>query len=282
MTNNLYNILVPISFSQKDKWAIAKAIELSNALHCHIHFVHVVPMFPVPSFLFGAELFFANTFAKAEDAGKKLKELQKKYQYHLCGNGKIEISVLHGYPQAALKKYVEYYGIDMVIKGLPKFNFVQRVFSSVSISVLARKINIPVLAINASGLVSHFKKILLPVNTHVPLRRIRIAVILGRYFKSTIYVLSLRKTGDNNFSLLNTTLEVIQSLTSIPIQSIILEGKNLAEATFDFSKKINADLIMISHKKEFFLPGLWNTITKKLLSYKSKIPVLTVADDTAA
>ena len=61
-----------------------------------------------------------------------------------------------------------------------------------------------------------------------------------------------------------------------PVQSIMVEGKNLAKATLDFSKKINADLIMVSSVKEFCLPGFWNKFTKKILSYKSDIPVITV------
>jgi len=109
------------------------------------------------------------------------------------------------------------------------------------------------------------------------MRRIRMAAMLGRYFKSTIYVLTLRKENNNHpVPVLTESLEIIQSLTTIPVQSFILEGKNLAQATLNFSKKINADLIMITSKKEFFLPGLWNNFTRKLLSYKSKIPVITV------
>ena len=42
MPKQLFNILVPVDFSAKDKWAIAKAIELANSLDCNIHFVHVV------------------------------------------------------------------------------------------------------------------------------------------------------------------------------------------------------------------------------------------------
>ena len=93
----------------------------------------------------------------------------------------------------------------------------------------------------------------------------RLVAILNR----TIYVLSVR---NSHLPLLSETLEIIQSLTTIPVQSIMLEGKNLAQATLDFSKKINADLIMISSIKEFCLPGFWNKFTKKLLSYQSNYP----------
>ncbi len=278
MPGNLYNILVEVDFSAKNKWAIAKAIELANTLKCNIHLVHVIQTFRIPFITPDSGLCFGRTsFAQSEYAGKMLKELKDQYQHHLCSGGKIEISVVHGHSKKALLMYIEKYGMDIVIKGMARFSLLHRVLSAVSISSLARKTSVPVLAVMSSGLVSHFKKIVLPLNENVPMRRIRLATELGRYFKSTIYVLSLRKDGnDNHLPILNETLEIIQSLTTIPVQSFILEGKNLAKTTLDFSKKINADLIMITSMKEYYLPGLWNRITKKLLSYHSKIPVLTV------
>jgi hypothetical protein len=71
-------------------------------------------------------------------------------------------------------------------------------------------------------------------------------------------------------------LEIIQSISTTPVQGIILEGKNLAKSTIDFAKKINGDLIMIYPLKEFNLPGWWSRLTNKLLSYGSRVPVLTM------
>ncbi|MEX6690619.1 universal stress protein [Danxiaibacter flavus] len=277
MPNTLYNILVPVDFTARSKWAIAKAIELANTFTCNIHLVHVVSSFAIP--VIGSDTGYVWSYDATTDmeyAGKKLALLKAQYENHLCSGGKIEISVLHGHPQAVLADYIDKYKMDLVIKGLSRFNLLHRIWSTVSISSLARKTNVPVLAVRSSGLISHFKKIVLPLHDHVPMRRIRFAAMLGRYFKSTIYVLSLKKDNGADIPILNDTLEIIQSLTTIPVQSFILEGKNLAKATLDFSKKINADLIMITSMKEYCLPGLWNKITQKLLSYKSNIPVLTV------
>jgi len=41
MANKLYNILVPVDFTYKNKWAITKAVELSNSFNCNIHLVYV-------------------------------------------------------------------------------------------------------------------------------------------------------------------------------------------------------------------------------------------------
>ena len=278
MPNYFYNILVPVDFSNRSKWAMAKAVELANTFKCNIHLVHIIPTITLPAVDGDAGYMLAyNISPDMELAGKKLKQLKDMYQHHVCSGGKIEISVLYGYPPAVLTKYIAQYQIDLMIKGLSKFNLLHRILSTISISHLVRKTNIPVLAVRSTGLICHFKKIVLPLHEQVPMRRIRLAAMLGRYFKSTIYVLSVRNSdADHHTPLVNETLEIIQSLTTIPVQSIILEGKNLAEATLRFSKKINADLIMVTSIKEFCLPGFWNKITKNLLPYKSNIPVLTV------
>ncbi|MEP6846779.1 MAG: universal stress protein [Panacibacter sp.] len=282
MQNNLYNILVPIDFAQRDKWAVAKSIELANALHCNIHLVHVVSKNVFPLLTVEAAHFYPyNYTADLKNAQDRLHQMKEEYKQHLCGKVEIEISVLHGNEQEELAKYTRLYQMDMLVKGLSKFNLIHRIISAVNISNLAKKTSVPVLAVRASGLVSHFKKIILPLHDdHIPMRRIKLAALLGRYFKSTIYVVSLRRQNNEpGVPIISQTLEVIQSLTTIPVQSIILEGKNLASTTLNFSKKINADLIMINNKKDYHLPGLWNRITRRLLSYDSSIPVITIEQE---
>ena len=63
-----------------------------------------------------------NVSADMEYASKRLKQLKEQYQHHVCGGGKIEISILNGNPQTELKKYIEQYQMDLLIKGLSKFN----------------------------------------------------------------------------------------------------------------------------------------------------------------
>jgi nucleotide-binding universal stress UspA family protein len=270
MSGRIYNILVPVDFTPKNRWAIAKAIELSNSFHCNIHLVYVN----------GKRLSVFNRNDSVEALLEKLIQLRDIYKQQLCGEGSLEVNVLSGNRQKQLAKYIEQYEMDLVVTGLSRFNLIQRIVSSVSISRLTRKANVPVLAVRSGGLVCHFKKIVLPVSGEIPMRQIRLATLLGRAFKSTIYFVSLRKHADDmNQDIIDKTLEVIQSISTIPVQCFLLEGQNLAKSTLEFSKKINADLIMVNPVKDFRLPGLWNRITNKLLSYGSKIPVVTVASN---
>ena len=280
MPNRLYNILVPVDFTPKNKWAIAKAIELANSFNCNIHLVYInsktfPSMVPVEA-IHKMEKPELHEIARSRE---KLIALKNNFKEHICGKGRIEISLLSGNKQQQLVKYIEQFQIDLVITGLSKYNILHRIWSSISISHFSRKTNIPVLAIRASGLVSHFKKIVLPLSDHIPIRRIRLAAMLGRHFKSTIYVVLLKNDKqENNLPILNQTLEVIQSLTTIPVQHFILEGKNMAKSTLDFSKRINADLIMINPMKDFCLPGLWNKVSGKLFSNNTNIPIITISN----
>ncbi len=279
MPKTLYNILVPVDFTAKNKWAISKAIELANNFHCNVHLVHVVSKNLLPLLPLDVSMLLPYDAADMNNARKKLENLRDLYRHHLCGDGNIEISLLTGNPSQQLAKYISQYDMDMVVVGLAKFNLIHRIWSAVSISQLARKTNIPVLAIRSSGLVSHFKKIVLPLTDEVPLHRIKLATMLARSFKSTVYLVSLRKEDEQPGpagNIMNTALEVVQSLSTIPVQCFLLEGKNLAKSTLEFSKRINADLIMANPLKEFHMPGWWNRITRKILSYGSKIPVITV------
>jgi nucleotide-binding universal stress UspA family protein len=267
MANRLYNILVPVDFTEKNKWAITKAVELANSLNCNIHLVHVVNGSSVTPF---------DSHTDRLNSYDRLKEYESFYSNQLCGNGKIEVSVLEGNAGTALADYATRYEMDLIVIGLPKFNPIQKIFSQNAISHLAKTTNVPVLAVRSGGLVFHFKKILLPLHNEVPIHRIQFATLLAKTFKSTIYMVALRNEDNTSEKILSEALQIVQNISTIPVQGIILEGKNLAKTTVDFAKRINADLIMINPLKEFHLPGWWNRFTNKLLSYASRIPVITV------
>lgn len=276
MSTNLQNILVPVNFSNRDKWALAKAIELANAFQCNIHLVHVISSASIVWKETMSNFFLYDGTTQQTNARRQLEALRNEYRHHLCGKGSIEISLLRGNRANQLVQYISNFEMDLVVMGLARFSLLHRILSSLTISKMSRKTNVPVLAIRSSGLVSHFKKIVLPVSGEVPLRRIKMATMLARSFKSTVYLVGMRRDGNLVAHFLNNTLDIVQSISTIPVQCFWLEGKNLAKSTLEFSKRINADLILANPLKEFHLPGWWSRITRKLLSYGSTIPVITV------
>jgi len=272
MSNKLCNILVPVDFTSKNKWAIAKGIEMANQMNIAIHLVNIVQ----------PKLFSSITPYESHidrlNSYDQLKDLAVSYSSQLCGNGKIEVSLLEGNTTRKLVEYIRDFEMDMVIMGLSS-NLFQRIASSTSVNKLAGKTNVPVLAVGSKGLVHHFKKIILPLNDELSLRRIRMAATLASSFKSTIYLITLREGDNTPEKILNEGLDIVQSISRIPVQGVILEGDNLAKTTIDFAKRINGDLIMINNPiEEQKVPGWWNNLYKKILSYGSEIPVMTMSN----
>lgn len=271
MPNKLCNILIPVDFTGKNKWAIAKGIEMANQMNCNIHLVNIVQPNLFSSFTpYESRVDRLNSY-------DQLKNLATSYSNQLCGTGKIEISLLEGNTTNKLVEYIRDFEMDMVIMGLSN-SIIQRVTSSTSVNKLAKKTNVPVLAVGSKGLVHHFKKIILPLYDELSLQRIRMATTLANSFKSTIYMISLRQDNTSE-KILNEGLEIVRSISRIPVQGVILEGENLATTTLDFAKRINGDLIMINNPAEENKMGhWWNKLYNKILSYGSEIPVMTMSN----
>jgi nucleotide-binding universal stress UspA family protein len=270
MSNKPYNILVPVDFTGKNKWAITKAIEMANQMDSNIHLVNIVKPSLFSSFTpYESHVDRMNSY-------DQLKDLSTSYSNQLCGNGKIEISLLEGNPVAKLTEYIRDFEMDMVVMGLSN-NIFQRMNSSVPVSKLAQMTNVPVLAVGSKGLVHHFKKIILPLYDELSIRRIRMAAALARSFKSTIYMVTLRKGNTTPEKIIDEGLNIVRSIPSVSAQGFILEGNDLEKISFDFAKRINGDLIMLNQPGENKLQGWWNKFTNKILSYGSEIPVMTMS-----
>jgi nucleotide-binding universal stress UspA family protein len=277
MSNKLCNILVPVDFTSKNKWAIAKGIEMANQMNCNIHLVNIVQPNLFSSFTpYESHVDRLNSY-------DQLKDLAVSYSSQLCGNGKIEVSLLEGNTTNKLVEYIRDFEMDMVVMGLSG-NLFQRISSSTSVNKLAKKTNVPVLAVGSKGLVHHFKKIILPLYDELSLRRIRMATTLASSFKSTIYMITLREGNNTPEKIIKEGLEIAKSISrvsaqGVSAQGIILEGDNLAKTTIDFAKRINGDLIMINNPvEENKMPRWWNKLYNKILSYGSEIPVMTMSN----
>jgi nucleotide-binding universal stress UspA family protein len=271
MSNKSYNILVPVDFTNKNQWAISKAIEMANQMNCNIHLVNIVKPSLFSSFTpYESRVDRMNSY-------DQLKELSVSYSNQLCGNGKIEISLLEGNPVTRLTEYIHDFEMDMVVMGLSN-NFFQSITSSVPINKLAKMTNVPVLTVGSKGLSHHFKKIILPLYDELSLRRIRMATALARSFKSTIYMITLRNGNNTPEKIINEGMDIVRNVPSVSAQGFILEGDDLAKTTLDFAKRINGDLIMINQPgEENKLQGWWKKFTNKILSYGSEIPVMTMS-----
>jgi len=144
MSNKLCNILIPVDFTSKNKWAIAKGIEMANQMNCNIHLVNIVK----PTFFSSFTPY--ESHVDRLNSYDQLKDLAVSYSNQLSGNGKIEISLLEGNTTNKLAEYIRDFEMDMVVLGLSRNNLFQRKISSSSINKIAKKANVPVLAVGSN------------------------------------------------------------------------------------------------------------------------------------
>jgi len=144
MQNKLCNILVPVDFTNKNKRAIDKAIEMANQTNCNIHLVNIVQ----PGFFSSITPYESRV--DRLNSYDKLKDMSLSYSNQLYGNGKIEISLLEGNTTNKLAEYIRDFEMDMVVLGLSSNNLFQRRISSSAINKIAKKANVPVLAIGSN------------------------------------------------------------------------------------------------------------------------------------
>lgn len=144
MQNKLCNILVPVDFTNKNKWALSKAIEMANQMNCNIHLVNIVkPKFFSSFTPYESHVDRLNSY-------DQLKDLAVSFSNQLYGNGKIEISLVEGNSIDKLTEYINDFEMDMVVLGLSGNNLFQRRISSSSINKIAKKANVPVLAVGSN------------------------------------------------------------------------------------------------------------------------------------
>lgn len=269
MSSQSHNILVPIDFTQKNEWAIERAIEMANSLDCNLHLVHVVCNNLLP---FAKPTVWQGNSAALRHAAERLVELKHAYQSELTGQASIEISVLQGDPYVQLGGYIEQYKMVMMVLGLPRFSMVREDWSCLSISRMARLTNIPVLAVRRNILTSQGKKILLPIYHEIAYSHIQLAALLGRHLHAGIYLLSLRNgQGSRDQDLLNETLGMMKRVGGQRVHSVVMNGRDLVNSTFEFSKKIDADFVMIHPVKTVKVPGIWTKVADRFISYTSRI-----------
>jgi nucleotide-binding universal stress UspA family protein len=101
--------------------------------------VHIVTSSSILFKELASNFFLYDNTADLTNARRQLVALRNQYRQHLCGKGKIEISILKGNPSTQLTDYIEQFEMDMVVMGLSRFNLFHRILSSVTISRLARK-----------------------------------------------------------------------------------------------------------------------------------------------
>ncbi|MHA4810408.1 universal stress protein [Flavitalea flava] len=273
------NILVPVDLAKDADTSIREAIGIADQLKCHIHFLHLVQ----------------ENGEMDDSVFNYLKtDILERYKERLHPSLSITITRQQGAPE---KNIIEYYNrnmIDLILlcQARKTFPFFFNKSVPVDLNRLIKKVSCPVLTIYGHPVIPFMKNIVLPVGDLLPRQKLLFATYLAKLSHSTIHLISTRSTGEKSQGShaevresLYKSYRLLRDNTDLPVECLAVPGNNLAEVTWDYAKKINADLILVYPGKESLLSGFLNGLRSRYLNGTwsrslfnlSSIPVMTVS-----
>jgi len=212
---------------------------------------------------------------------------------HMADCLHCQVHLLHDIPAGQLEKqiidYSKRHAVDLILLVKRKKAGHSQLKTVADVDRLVDKTLCPVLTVSDEPAISSLKNIVLPVGDHLPMRKLLFATYLGRTVNSTIHLVAPSTSSDPALAVgvrdnLHKCYRLLRENTNLSIECQASPEENLAEAAWDYAKKIKADLILTSPGKESMLSGFWSNLRSKFfrrrgsrsLPNTSHIPVMTI------
>ena len=193
---------------------------------------------------------------------------------------RIEVHEVTGKLYKTIKDLSQQLQIELIVLGAAKKNWFRQLFFENKVKNIMRSVDCEVLCVYPGSNSIRLKKIVLPVGKFVPRKKIRLAYELAKRFAANVHLVSLNSNGTNlgneETKVLMTSYQYLKDITNIPIECRTVQGNNLARATLDYAKNIDADLILVNAGAEsHFKNTLLSKWARNIVNHSS-IPVLCV------
>lgn len=277
--NKLFNkILVPVEFSKQTSQVVSKAVMIANQFKCDLHLV-----FAENGGMADADKHLVEVLTEGEltDYEVKLQDLKAAFLPQL-EHGLQLVTVMHkGSREQYIISYALQHRIDLIMVEKPRSILPMRFSRSFNINRISKKTGCPVLTVKGSAELEAIRNIVLPVDAHLPLRKVMFASYLAKHFNARIHLIALSEPGEEvdveKKAYLYKTFQLLRENTNLNIECHTVHGGNIADTTLQYATDINADLIVVNPGKEMLLSGFVNRLFARLLFNESRIPVMTVA-----
>lgn len=277
--NKLFNnILVPVEFSKQTNQVVSQAVMIANHFRCDLHL-----MFVENGGMADAEkdLVQALTEGELADYEVEMMELKASILPQLEEGLQLITAMRRGSREQHVTSYSLQHAIDLIIVEKPRSILPMRFSRSFNINRISKKAGCPVLTVKGTANLEAIRNIVLPVDAHLPLRKVMFASYLARHFNARIHLIALSEPGEEdkveNKVYLYKTYQLLRENTNLTVECHTVHGGNIADTTLEYARQINADLIVVNPGKEMLLSGFVNRLFARLLFNESRIPVMTVA-----
>ncbi len=284
MTNSKNKILVAIDFEEQSMQALNHSYELARLFDAELVLLYVIEGISVLGKLRSPDDYVSNLI---HDAREKFDELDQ-LAHSISSKSSVQVTTIieKGKPYEKIIETAKDQNVLLIVMGKNSVSSMgkkRRIMGSNSHNVI-REASCPVITIKSTThKPGNFATILLPLDfTRQTKKQVQKAIEFGGYFGSRINIISIQNE-DNKVKKLLKQVQLNQVKKAIQkngiqchTEFIFDKESNVAEIVLSYSKKIDADLIIImTQQKKNFINYYVGSTAQKIIS-ESEIPVLSI------
>ncbi len=279
-TQKINKILVPVDFSETGMLALKHAAFMARLFKSDLYLLYVVEIIDFPFNLNSSVWITARDYDEVENAAaERLSEIAETIKK----DGVVNITklVTRGRVISGIKEAAEDNKIDMIImgthgaKGFDEYFIGSNAHKTVTISPC------PVITVQRSATNVGFKNIVMPVDNSLHSRqKVNTVIDIATRYGAEVHILGLINSNEEidkrKFDIKIDSVEKVLKEAGLAYVRKIEEGSNLAITAMEYSKHVNADLIVIMTEQESNLTGMFLGPFSKQIINHSTIPVMSI------
>lgn len=283
MAVSFRNILVPVDFSVNTETAVARALALAPPEGCTIHLLHIHRI-GAGHFLGRIRQFFKGISWKQINTSIRRAELKLIELKHLiekqAENVQVQVEVLHGRPveDVIIRKAIDLKA-DLVVLGKQSQHTAFPQLNTVVPSHIAQAAGVPVLTAKPGARNNTLQTVVMPVSNRFPTNKLALIGALRQACQLQIQlVIFADHDTDRPFprqSLL-AIFKILKGQAGGKVNYVVLHGPNKAKALLDYSRSVEADMVLVDPGTETSIMGWSNRHLSDMLPPHSKTMVLAV------
>ena len=280
MINSSGPILVPIGFAEQSIVALEQAVNIAKITDSELFLLTVVEE---PSSI---QKLFSNYKEQQEElkdqVRKKLESLQKKYCTDLKRDSDCMVSVGKVYDK--IIEVSDMIGASLIVMGTdgtPKDT--RKKFIGSNAYNVVRSAHCPVITIKGKEHKLGCNTIVLPLDLHKETKeKVTTAIKYARFWDAEIRVFSVLLSEDEfikgklNRNLNQVEQFILEKGVKCQAELVHVSNQKLSKTVLDYSKKVNADLVMIMTQQESEFNLYFLGSTARSIINECQIPVMSV------
>jgi nucleotide-binding universal stress UspA family protein len=281
---HIQKILIPIDFSETSMLALDHAVHMAGLFNAGIVLAHVIEIAA-----FASQMPYDTIVDKTkvlEVVKKKLQDVTAKIH---GGNPElnVELSIKSGKISKKLQESVLEHKADIIIMGTHGASGFEEFFIGSNAYKMVSNASVPVISVQTENKKLGFSNVLLPIdNTDASRQKTRYAIELAKKYNCKVHVTGLLRTRDElivkTFGVKIGQVEGLLKENKIDFETNVIQTENLAKATLDQAKKINADLVIIMTEQDEDLAGMLIGPYAQQIVNHSRIPVMSIRPQEGA